>query len=52
MANSDYKMVLARDPLLYEKVDTLCRKYFEHSIKPENPMQKMLQQMMGGGGLK
>lgn len=48
MANNDFKKVLDRDPALYDKVDTICRKYFGQSIKPENPMQKMLQQMTGG----
>jgi hypothetical protein len=50
MANQDFKQALARDYVLYDKVDTICKKYFDgRSIKPENPMQKMLQQMMGGG---
>jgi hypothetical protein len=48
MANQDFKKVLERDPALYDKVDTICRKYFEKSIKPENPMQKLLQSMTGG----
>lgn len=48
MANQDFKKVLERDPVLYDKVDTICRKYFEQSIKPENPMQKILQSMTGG----
>jgi hypothetical protein len=43
MANVDYKPVLARDPVLFNKVDGICQKYFEQTIKPENPMQKMLQ---------
>lgn len=48
MANNDFKKALDRDPTLYDKVDTICRKYFEESIKPENPMQKLLAQMTGG----
>jgi hypothetical protein len=42
MANNDFKKALDRDTSLYDKVDTICRKYFDQSIKPENPMQKML----------
>jgi hypothetical protein len=42
MANNDFKKALDRDPSIYDKVDTICRKYFEQSIKPENPMQKLL----------
>lgn len=48
MANQDFKKALDRDPALFEKVDTVCRKYLNQSIKPENPLQKMLASMTGG----
>ena len=50
MANEDYKSALACDPSLYEKVNQICMKYFSgRSIKPENPLQAMMNQMLGGG---
>ena len=50
MANNDYSAVLKRDPSLYEKVNQVCMKYFNGAtIKAENPMMKMMNQMMGGG---
>jgi hypothetical protein len=48
MANADFKKALDRDPMLFDKVDTICRKFLGKSIKPENPMAKMLQQFTGG----
>ena len=50
MANQDYAAELKRDPSLYEKVNTICEKYFEESIKQKNQMQAMLSNLLGGGG--
>ena len=49
MANEDYAAELRRDPSLYEKVNAVCEKHFESTIKKPNQMQQMLSQMMGGG---
>jgi hypothetical protein len=48
MANTDFKKALERDPALFDKVDTICRKFFNKSIKPENPMAKLMQQFTSG----
>lgn len=48
MVTVDFKKVLERDPALFEKVDSVCRKFFSKSVKPENPMAKLMQQFTGG----
>lgn len=50
MANVDYEDELRRDPSFYEKVNAICEKYFQQSIKKQNPMQAMLSNLLGGGG--
>ena len=50
MANVDYAAVLKRDPILYEKVNTVSEKYFDQPIKAPNQMQQMLSNLLGGGG--
>ena len=55
MANVDYAAEWKRDSSLYEKINTICEKYFDSTIKKQNQMQAMLSQMlggMGGGGAK
>lgn len=42
MANVDYNAELKRDSTLYEKVNTVCEKYFSQGIKQKNQMQAML----------
>lgn len=50
MVLEDYASVLGRDPLLIDKIDKICQKAFNgQSIKPPNPMQAMMAQMMGMG---
>ena len=36
MANADYNSELKRDPSIYEKVNTICEKYFSQGIKKQN----------------
>ena len=36
MANVDYATELKRDPSLYEKVNAICEKYFDQTIKKQN----------------
>lgn len=42
MALEDYAIVLKRDGTLVDKVDKICQKAFNKSIKPVNPMQQMM----------
>ena len=42
MADVDYAAELRRDPSLYDKVDTICQKYFQQPIRKANGMQAML----------
>lgn len=50
MANVDYTSELKRDPGMYDKVNAICEKYFQQSIKQKNGMQAMLSNLMSGGG--
>jgi len=45
----DYATVLRRDVAFEGKLDAVCQRAFGQSIKPPNPMQAMMAQMMGGG---
>jgi hypothetical protein len=49
MANVDYAAELKRDHSIYEKVNTICEKYFKTTIKKQNGMQAMLSNMLSGG---
>jgi hypothetical protein len=49
MITEDYQPVLRRDPSLEDKFDKVCQRAFGEGIKPQNPMQAMMAQMMGGG---
>ena len=49
MATVDYAMELKRAGSFYEKVNTICEKYFDQGIKKQNQMQAMLANMLGGG---
>jgi len=45
-----YKPELMRDGQFPEYLDRIAKYYFNDTIKQANPMQKMMEQMMGGGG--
>lgn len=50
MVLEDYAPVLRRDPTLVDKIDKVCGRAFNgQSLKPPNPMQQMMQNMMGMG---
>jgi hypothetical protein len=49
MVNEDYAVAVKRDNGIYQKIDGVCRKEFNQSIAPVNPMQEMMARMMGGG---
>lgn len=44
-----YKPQLQRDMTFLQYVDRIARYYFDCTIKEANPMQQMIQNMMGGG---
>lgn len=47
-----YEAELKRDPSIYEKINTIYEKKFKgSSLKQVNPMQAMLGNLMGGGGM-
>ena len=50
MTNVDYQAELRRDGSLYEKVNAICEKQFQQTIKKQNQMQAMLSNLLGGGG--
>lgn len=41
--------MLERDGKFIEYVERIAKYYFDETIKAQNPMQKMMQSMMGGG---
>lgn len=45
-----YKPEFMRDGQFPEYLDRIAKYYFNDTIKQANPMQKMMEQMMGGGG--
>lgn len=49
MVTEDYATVLKRDQVLEDKLDKVCQRAFNESLKPPNAMQQMMAQMMGGG---
>jgi hypothetical protein len=44
-----YKSELMRDGQFPEYLDRIAKYYFNDTIKQANPMQQMMQRMMGGG---
>jgi hypothetical protein len=49
MVNEDYAVAVKRDMDVYQKIDGICKRKFNQSIAPVNPMQEMMARMMGGG---
>lgn len=49
MAMSIYKPQIVRDPAFIEYLDRIAKYYFSSTIKQVNPMQAMINNMMGGG---
>lgn len=50
MLLGSYKAQIQRDPQFIEYCERIAKYYFNGTIKQVNPMQAMMQNMLGGGG--